>query len=286
MKLPLILLTVIAAASFAAPLISSLLGGDPNLVDLLDRLSGPSLAHPLGTDELGRDVMLRLLAGGRVSLVIGIAAALAAAALGTLIGLVAGYLGGWTDRLLMRGTDAVIALPLLPLLIVLAALDLNKLGLPASLVQSEEISVVRIVALAVLVGWTTAARLVRGAALVTRNRDFVRAARSLGAGVPHILWVHILPNVLGPLIVATTLSVGDVILFESVLSFLGLGVQPPLSSWGSMLSNAQELVTAAPQLAVYPGLMIFLTVMACNLLGDALQRRLDPVAAPGRPNAR
>lgn len=279
MKLPLLLLTVIAAASFAAPLANAVLGVDPNMVDLLDRLSGPSLAHPLGTDELGRDVLLRLLAGGRVSLMIGIAAALAAAMLGTVIGLAAGYLGGWTDRVLMRGTDAMISLPLLPLLIVLAALDLNKLGLPASLIQSDEISVFRIVALAVLVGWTTAARLVRGAALVTRNRDFVRAARSLGAGVPHILWLHILPNVLGPLTVATTLSVGDVILFESVLSFLGLGVQPPLSSWGSMLSNAQELITAAPRLAVYPGLMIFLTVVACNLLGDALQRRLDPVAA-------
>jgi peptide/nickel transport system permease protein len=278
-KLPLLLLTVIAAASFAAPLATAVLGADPNMMDLLDRLSGPSLAHPLGTDELGRDVLLRLLAGGRVSLMIGLAAALAAAMLGTVIGLAAGYLGGWTDRVLMRGTDAMIALPLLPLLIVLAALDLNKLGLPASLIQSDEISVFRIVALAVLVGWTTAARLVRGAALVTRNRDFVRAARSLGAGVPHILWLHILPNVLGPLIVATTLSVGDVILFESVLSFLGLGVQPPLSSWGSMLSNAQELITAAPRLAVYPGLMIFLTVVACNLLGDALQRRLDPVAA-------
>ena len=282
MKLPLILLVVIAAASFAAPLVNAILGIDPTVVDLLDRLSGPSLAHPLGTDELGRDVLLRLLAGGRVSLVIGVAAALAAAALGTLIGLTAGYLGGWTDRVLMRGTDAMIALPLLPLLIVLAALDLNKLGLPARLIQSDEISVVRIVALAVLVGWTTAARLVRGAALVTRNRDFVRAARSLGAGVPHILWLHILPNVLAPLIVATTLSVGDVILFESVLSFLGLGVQPPLSSWGSMLSNAQELITAAPLLAVYPGLMIFLTVVACNLLGDALQRRLDPVTARTR----
>jgi len=278
-KLPLLPLTVIAAASFAAPLANAVLGVDPNMVDLLDRLSGPSLAHPLGTDELGRDVLLRLLAGGRVSLMIGIAAALAAAMLGTVIGLAAGYLGGWTDRVLMRGTDAMISLPLLPLLIVLAALDLNKLGLPASLIQSDEISVFRIVALAVLVGWTTAARLVRGAALVTRNRDFVRAARSLGAGVPHILWLHILPNVLGPLTVATTLSVGDVILFESVLSFLGLGVQPPLSSWGSMLSNAQELITAAPRLAVYPGLMIFLTVVACNLVGDALQRRLDPVAA-------
>ena len=276
MKLPLILLTVIAAGSFAAPPVSGVLGVDPNAVELLDRLVGPSAGHPLGTDELGRDVLLRLLAGGRVSLVIGIAAALAAAALGTLVGLAAGYLGGWTDRVLMRTTDAIIALPLLPLLIVLAALDLNKLGLPARLVQSEDISLLRIVALAVLVGWTTAARLVRSATLVTRNRDFVRAARSLGASVPHILWLHILPNVLGPLIVATTLSVGDVILFESVLSFLGLGVQPPLASWGSMLSNAQELITTAPLLAVYPGLMIFLTVIACNLLGDALQRRWDP----------
>ena len=276
MKLPLLLLAVIAAASFAAPPVSAVLGIDPNAVELLDRLAGSSSGHPLGTDELGRDVLLRLLAGGRVSLVIGIAAALAAAALGTLVGLAAGYLGGWTDRVLMRATDAIIALPLLPLLIVLAALDLNKLGLPARLVQSDDISLLRIVALAVLVGWTTAARLVRGATPVTRNRDFVRAARSLGASVPHILWLHILPNVLGPLTVATTLSVGDVILFESVLSFLGLGVQPPLASWGSMLSNAQELITTAPLLAVYPGMMIFLTVIACNLLGDALQRRFDP----------
>jgi len=118
---------------------------------------------------------------------------------------------------------------------------------------------------------------VRGAALVTRSRDFVRAAQSLGAGTPHILFWHILPNVLAPLVVATTLSVGDVILLESVLSFLGLGIQPPLASWGSMLSNAQELITAAPWLAIYPGAMIFLTVVACNLLGDALQRRLDRI---------
>jgi peptide/nickel transport system permease protein len=281
-KGPLILLAVIAAASFAAPLVASMLGVEPNSVDLLDRLSGPSPAHPLGTDELGRDVLLRLLAGGRVSLIIGIAAALAAAVLGTVIGLVAGYVGGWADRVLMRGTDAIIALPLLPLLIVLAALDLHKLGIPERVVQSDEISLFRIAALAALVGWTTAARLVRGATLVTRNRDFVRAARGLGAGVPHILWLHILPNVLGPLIIATTLSVGDVILFESVLSFLGLGVQPPLSSWGSMLSNAQELIASAPMLAVYPGLLIFLTVVACNLLGDALQQRLDPTAPKPR----
>jgi peptide/nickel transport system permease protein len=163
----------------------------------------------------------------------------------------------------------------LPLLIVLAALDLSKLGVPGWLANSDYISLVRIVALAVLVGWTTAARLVRGATLVTAGRDFVRAARSLGAGVAHILWTHILPNVLAPLIVATTLSVADVILLESVLSFLGLGIQPPLASWGTMLSNAQELITTAPLLAVYPGVMIFLTVLACNFLGDALQQRLD-----------
>jgi peptide/nickel transport system permease protein len=278
-RLPLLLLAAIAALSLAGPPLGDALGIDLNAVDLLNRLAGPSPLHPLGTDELGRDVLLRLLAGGRVSLTIGLAAALAAAALGTLVGLVAGYLGGWADRVMMRLTDAIIALPLLPLLIVLAALDLGKLGVPAALARSDDISLLRIVALAVLVGWTTAARLVRGATLVTRNRDFVRAARSLGAGVPHILWTHILPNVLAPLLVATALSVGDVILLESVLSFLGLGIQPPLASWGTMLSNAQELITSAPLLALYPGAMIFLTVIACNPLGDALQQRFDRRAA-------
>ena len=276
MKLPLALLAAIAAASFLAPFVVHMaIGSGADEIDLLNRLAEPSVSHPLGTDELGRDVLLRLMQGGRISLVIGIAAALAAAAIGTAIGLTAGYLGGWTDRLLMRATDAIIALPLLPLLIVLAALDLAKLGVPAGLAQSDEISLVRILALAVLVGWTTAARLVRGATLVTRSRDFVRAARSLGAGTPHILWTHILPNVLAPLVVATTLSVGDVILLESVLSFLGLGIQPPLASWGTMLSNAQEMMTTSPLLAIYPGVMIFLTVIACNLLGDALQQRFD-----------
>jgi len=269
------MLAAIAAMSFVGPPLGAALGIDLNGVDLLDRLAEPSPSHPLGTDELGRDVLMRLLAGGRVSLTIALAAALAAAALGTLVGLVAGYLGGWTDRVLMRVTDAIIALPLLPLLIVLAALDLGKLGVPPALARSDDISLLRIVVLAVLVGWTTAARLVHSATLVTRNRDFVRAAKSLGAGVPHILWTHILPNVLAPLIVATTLSVGEVILLESVLSFLGLGIQPPLASWGTMLSNAQELITSAPLLAIYPGAMIFLTVIACNLFGDALQQRFD-----------
>ena len=274
--LPLALLAVIAAASLAEPLVGHILGASPATVDLLDRFAGPSAAHPLGSDELGRDMLLRLLEGGRVSLTIGIAAALAAAVLGTAVGLVAGYLGGWADRVLMRLTDGVIALPLLPLLIVLAALDLGKIGVSHALADSPEIGIVRIVVLTVLVSWTTAARLVRGATLVTRSRDFVRAAQSLGAGVRHILWRHILPDVMAPLVVATTLSVGDIILLESVLSFLGLGVQPPLASWGSMLSNAEELISSAPLLAIYPGAMIFLTVIACNLLGDALLQRFDP----------
>jgi len=275
-KLPLLILGVIAVAALAMPLVAAALHSDPSSVDLLSRYADPSLAHPLGTDELGRDMLLRLLEGGRVSLAIGIAAALTAAAIGTTIGLAAGYLGGWTDRILMRLADGVIALPLLPLLIVLAALDLQKLGVPQWLVDSPAMSLLRIIALAVLIGWTTAARLVRGATLVTRQRDFVRAAQSLGASVPHILWRHILPNVMAPLVVATTLSVGDIILLESVLSFLGLGVQPPLASWGSMLSNAQSLITSSPMLAIYPGAMIFVTVIACNLLGDALLARFDP----------
>ena len=275
MKGPLLLLAAIAVLSLAGPPLGAAFGIDPNNVDLLNRFAPPSPSHLLGTDELGRDLLLRLCIGGRVSLTIGIAAALAAAAVGTLVGLVAGYLGGWADHVLMRLTDGVIALPLLPLLIVLAALDLAKLGIPATIVESQNISLLRIICLAALVGWTTAARLVRGATLVTRNRDFVRAARSLGAGTPHSLWRHILPNVMAPLVVATSLSVGDVILLESVLSFLGLGIQPPLASWGSMLSNAQEMISASPLLAIYPGMMIFVTVVACNLLGDALQQRFE-----------
>ena len=178
----------------------------------------------------------------------------------------------------MRLTDAVIALPLLPLLIVLAAVDLSKLGVPASLAQSEAASLYRILLIVALVGWTTVARLVRGTTLSVRERDFVRAAVAQGAGPLRIMLRHILPNVVSPIIVATTLSVGNVILTESVLSFLGLGIQPPLPSWGNMLTNAQELIWQAPALAIYPGLLIFVTVIAFNFLGDGLQDALDPRA--------
>ncbi|MFN4283988.1 MAG: ABC transporter permease [Alphaproteobacteria bacterium] len=271
-----LLLALLALAALAAPWIVAALGHDPAAADLLNRLQPPSWTHPLGTDELGRDLLARLLYGGRVSLAVGLAAALASAVIGTAFGLVAGYFGGKLDAILMRLTDGVIALPLLPLLIVLAAVDLNKLGLPPGIANDESVSLYRMIAIIALVGWTTVARLVRGATLALRERDFVRAARAVGAGPWRIMLAHILPNAVSPIVVATTLSVGNVILLESVLSFLGLGVQPPAASWGNMLTNAQETIWTAPLLAVYPGLLIFATVIAFNFLGDGLQDALDP----------
>lgn len=270
-----LILAVLIVLSFSAPLIETAMGLDANADDLLNRYAPPSLAHPLGTDEIGRDVLLRLLYGGRVSLSVGLVAAVMASAIGSILGVLAGYFGGRLDAILMRLTDGVIALPLLPLLIVLAAIDLSKLGLSA-IAQSESASLYRIIAITALVGWTTVARLVRGATLSLKTRDFVRAAVALGAGPVRVMTVHILSNAVSPIIVATTLAVGQIILFESVLSFLGLGIQPPLPSWGNMLTNAQEVIWAAPLLAVYPGLLILLTVASCNLLGDALQAALDP----------
>jgi peptide/nickel transport system permease protein len=269
----------LAVLSLGAPFIAALLGHDPAEVNLLARFQPPSSVHPLGTDEIGRDVLLRLLYGGQVSLAVGVTAALVAATIGTAIGLAAGYYGGRLDALLMRLTDGVIALPLLPLLIVLAAVDLSKLGL-GDIAASESASLYRIVVIIALVGWTTVARLVRASTLSLLRRDFVRSALALGAGPWRVMLVHILPNSISPIVVATTLAVGNVILFESVLSFLGLGIQPPIPSWGNMLTNAQEVINTAPMLAVWPGLVILLTVACCNLLGDALQEALDPRRSP------
>ena len=274
----LIVLLVMCAVAVAAPLIESWFGVDAFTADLYQRLQGPSLAHPLGTDEIGRDHLARLLYGGRISLAVGLIAAFFSAIIGTIFGILAGYFGGRLDALLMRMTDSVIALPLLPLLIVLAAIDLEKLGLPEGIANSEDTSLYRIVIIVSLVGWTTVARLVRAETLSMRKREFVRAAVALGARTDRILLTHILPNVVSPIIVATTLSVGNIILFESVLSFLGLGIQPPVASWGNMLSNAQDLIWSTPVLATWPGLMIFITVIAFNFLGDGLQDALDPRA--------
>ena len=221
---------------------------------------------------------MRLLYGGRISLLVGLVAAIFSALIGAVIGILAGYFGGRLDDLLMRFTDGVIALPILPLLIVLAAIDLTKLGLPASVANDSDISLYRIIVITALFGWTGVARLVRGATLSLKEREFVRAAIAMGASPWRVMRVHILPNAISPIIVATTLSVGGIILFESILSFLGLGIQPPIPSWGNMLTGAQEQMTNAPLLMIWPGLMIFITVIAFNFLGDGLQDALDPRA--------
>jgi peptide/nickel transport system permease protein len=269
-------LAVLLILSLSAPLIAHLRGIDPSMTDLHHRLQGPSAHFWLGTDDLGRDLFQRLLDGGRVSLLVGIAGAVLAAIPGAIIGVVAGYLGGRLDSVLMRLTDGVIALPLLPLLIVLAAIAPAKVGIPASLAQSETFSLYRIVLIVALTGWTTVARLVRAETLSLKARDFTRAAQAMGARPARIMFRHVLPNAAGSLIVSTTMSVGGLILLESTLSFLGRGTQPPAASWGNMLTGAQELLQEAPLLALWPGLLIFLTVIAFNFLGDGLQDALDP----------
>lgn len=267
-----LVLAALAAAALSAPWLAA----DPEAMNLSAIHAAPSLAHPLGTDELGRDVASRLLHGGRVSLAVALTTAVLAALLGTAIGLVAGFRGGWVDAVLMRLTDGVMALPLLPLLIVLAALDPAKLGIGDEARSSEAFIVGRMVAIIALVGWTGAARLVRAQTLTIKTRDYVRAATALGAGTGRIMIRHVLPNVASPMVVAATLSVGHIILVESALSFLGLGVQPPMASWGNMLTGAMNVIWTAPEQALWPGLAIFVTVLAFNLAGDGLQRLLDP----------
>jgi peptide/nickel transport system permease protein len=274
----LIVLVALSLASASAPLLATWRGIDTRATDILARFEPPSAKHWLGTDELGRDLLLRLMEGGQVSLLVALTAAVISAVIGALIGVFAGYVGGRTDALLMRVTDFVIALPILPLLIVLAAIDLRKLGIPDVMAQSETVSLYRIVAIVALTGWTTVARLVRAETLSLKSRDFVRAAVGLGMSPARVMLQHILPNTAAPIVVATTLSVGSIVLVESVLSFLGLGVQPPNASWGNMLTNAQELIYSAPLLAVWPGLAIFVTVIAFNFVGDGLQEALDPRA--------
>ena len=272
----LVLLVLLALLAFLADGIAMLLALNAESVDLANRFAPVSLTSPLGGDELGRDVLARLLQGGRVSLAVGLAAALGTAVIGATIGLTAGFRGGWVDATLMRLTDMMLALPILPLLIVLAAVDPTKLGFDD--VAGPTASVVRIVVIVTLVGWPGAARLTRAAALAARAEDYVRAARAIGLHPLRIALRHVAPTAAGPLIVAATLAMGQVILFESTLSFLGLGVQPPLASWGAMLANAQETVWEQPMLSIWPGLGIFLTVVAVNFVGDGLREAVNPRA--------
>ena len=270
------ILFVLAGMSLAAPVITQVLDVSHERVDLFNSLQSPSWEHPLGTDSIGRDVLARLLYGGRISLMIGLISVLIVAVIGGTIGLISGYVGGRVDTVMMRITDSIIALPLLPLLIVLSAIDVQVFGIERDSSINEWLSVIQIIVVISIFGWTTIARLIRGVTLSVKARLFVLAAEAIGASPIRVIVYHILPEVISPLIIASTLAIGNIILLESVLSFLGLGVQPPIPSWGSMLNNAQDVIATAPFLAVYPGLLIFLTVMAFNLVGDALQEILDP----------
>jgi len=252
------LLLALVAGALLAPVLSP---APPEALDLPGGLEGPSLAHPLGQDRLGRDVLAVILHGGRVSLGVGLVAVGLSLAAGTAIGFAAGYRGGWVDEAVMRVVDILLAFPGILLAIALA-------GVLGPSFRNL------ILALSVL-GWVGFARLVRGEVLSLKHREFVVAARVLGAGPLRIAWLHLLPNLAGPLAVQATFAVASTILAESSLSFLGLGPQD-VPTWGALLSQGVDYLLFAPHLALFPGLAILVTVLGINVLGDALRDRLDP----------
>jgi peptide/nickel transport system permease protein len=254
--LPVVLLAALLAFAWAGPLLHR---ADPDALDLAHIASPASSAHPLGTDESGRDVLARLMTGGRVSLAVGTVATAVALALGILVGGLAGWRGGWVDGLLMRLTDAVMAVPVL-----FAALAvLSMFGSTPPL----------LVGIIGATSWMGIARLVRAEVAVLRHADFVMAARALGRSDTAIFVRHLLPQLMPILTVAASVGVAYAILTESALSYLGLGVQPPRASWGNMLTGAQASLYTAPRLAIWPGVMILLTTLSCNGLGKWLRRR-------------
>ena len=255
---------VVLAAVVVAMAAPALAPGDPIKNSLLDRLTPPTWGgeHPLGTDTLGRDVASRLLHGARVSLLVGFSAVLLAGVSGVVLGLVSGWYRGWLDDLLMRLGDVQLAFPVL----VLAVAVLAVLGA----------SVMNLILVLGVTGWITYARIVRGEVLTLRERDFVAAARALGADDAWILRRHLLPNVLPPITVVATFSVARTIIAEASLSFLGLGIPAPAPSWGAMLDEGRNYITTGWWLALFPGLAILLLVLGINLVGDWLRDVLDP----------
>ena len=232
----------------------------------------PSASHWFGTDELNRDLFSRLLWAGRISLAIGFLTVTIGASIGILVGALAGFYGGWVDTVLMRVTDLFLSFPFLPTLILISAmLHQYKFGADVTLVQ-----VTTIVSVLALLGWMDTARLVRGQFLSLLNRDFVTAARALGANGRRIMLVHLIPNSMAPIIVAASLNVGGFIIAESAISFLGVGISPPTASWGSMLADFQSYLRYSAIAVLLPGGAIFVTVMAINFVGDGLRDALDP----------
>ncbi|MCG7346151.1 ABC transporter permease [Sporosarcina sp. ACRSL] len=256
-----ILLFIIIGSALFAPWLAP---QDPSKQVLLDKLSPPGDKYILGADNLGRDTLSRLLYGARVSLLVGFASVAGSIFIGTVVGAVAGYYGGKLDAVLMRFVDAVISFPSLFLLI--------------TLVTIFEPSLFTLIAVFAIFGWTGTARLVRGEFLSLRSAEFVLAARTLGIRNTRIIFSHILPNAMGPIIVSATLGIGGVILAEAALSYLGLGIQPPIPSWGNMLQSAQnpQVMLGAWWYPLFPGFMILITVLAFNFVGDGLRDAFDP----------
>jgi peptide/nickel transport system permease protein len=256
---------LLALIHLAAGLAPWLAPHDPEAVSLFNKLESPSGAHWLGTDEYGRDVLTRLLYGGRVSLAVGLTSMLASMVLGVAVGAVAGYTGGIVDVLLMRLTDGMMSVPLF----FIALMALAMLGA----------TMVNLVAVIALSSWMTVARVVRAEVLRTRELDYVAAARALGCSGARIVARHVVPQSIPSITVAATLGVAYAILLETSLSFLGLGVQPPAASWGNMLSGARSYLRSVPELAVVPGVLIFVTVLCYNWFGDGLRDAIDPTLA-------
>ncbi len=253
-----IYLVIIITACLLAPLSPY----DPNGLSRADKFAPASLQHPFGCDEFGRDYFTRALYGGRISLLVGFSAMFVTVCIGTTIGIFSGYIGGKFDMLLMRFTDIFLALPSMLLMIVL-----NSFLKP---------SIPTLIAVLSLFSWASVARITRAETMSLKERDYVVASKNLGAGNIQIAVKHILPNILGPVMVAASLGVASAILSESSLSFLGLGISIPHASWGSMLQGAQAFILDRPILAVYPGVLILLTVLSFNILGDVLRSALEP----------
>jgi peptide/nickel transport system permease protein len=261
-RVGLVVLAVVALVALLAPVIAPY---DPSAQLDIAGLHGrpPSLAHPLGTDPYSRDVLSRLIHGTRISLAVALVAVTLSMTLGVVVGAVAGYAGGLVDTVLMRVVDAALSIPRLLLVIIVVALwgDVGVVGLTLLLAGT---------------GWFAVSRIVRAQTLVVRELDYVTSARALGAPPARILVRHVLPNVVGPGLVAATLAIGNVILLEAGLSYLGIGIRPPAASWGSIIQDGAERVSDLWWLTFFPGLAILITVFACNALGDALRDLLDP----------
>lgn len=262
---------IILTILILAVLLAGLSPYDPEISDIKNRFQPPSWTHLFGTDGLGRDVLVRVLYGGRVSLTVGFMVVGITLSIGVPIGSAAGYFGGWVDNILSKLIDATLSLPALMFMILLAAI-LREIDLP--FLKSNSTLTISLV-LGVL-SWPTVARLVRAVFLTFREMEYVTAAKALGASNLRIIISEILPNGLGPIIVESTLGIGYAIMEESTLSFLGFGIMPPTPSWGNMLDNAQEHLSQYPWLAIFPGLMIFLTIISINFIGDGLRDALDP----------